>query len=55
MSDNKQLTARVEPFDSFWEAPEDIEKGYTSFCKFYKRNYLKYVPRNKGSTEKRGI
>ena len=49
MSDNKQLTAKIEPFDSFWEAPKDIEKGYTSFCKFYKRNYLKYVPKNKES------
>jgi 2-polyprenyl-3-methyl-5-hydroxy-6-metoxy-1,4-benzoquinol methylase len=38
------LTAKIEPFDSFWEAPEDIEKGYASFYKFYKRNYLKYIP-----------
>ena len=43
----KELTARMEPFDSFWEAPEDIEKGYTTFCTFYRRNYLKYVPKNK--------
>ena len=21
------LTAQIEPFDTFWEAPEDIEKG----------------------------
>ncbi len=41
------LTAKIEPFDSFWEAPENIEKGYSSFGKFYRRNYLKYIPKNK--------
>lgn len=44
-----QLTAKIEPFDTFWEAPENIEKGYTSFKKFYKRNYLKYVPKDKSA------
>jgi SAM-dependent methyltransferase len=43
------LTARIEPFDSFWEAPEDIERGYSSFYKFYKHNYLSHVPLNKKS------
>lgn len=42
-----ELTAQIEPFDTFWEAPEDIEKGYTKFAKFYKRNYFKYIPENK--------
>lgn len=42
-----QLTAKLEPFDSFWEAPENIEKGYRSFHKFYKRNYLKFIPAGK--------
>ncbi|MBW2663803.1 MAG: NAD-dependent epimerase/dehydratase family protein [Deltaproteobacteria bacterium] len=41
------LTAQIEPFDTFWEAPEDIEKGYAKFAKFYKRNYFKYMPENK--------
>jgi SAM-dependent methyltransferase len=41
------LTAKIEPFDSFWEAPENIEKGYTSFYQFYKANYLKHIPPNK--------
>jgi SAM-dependent methyltransferase len=41
------LTAKIEPFDSFWEAPENIEKGYSSFGKFYKSNYLKYMPTDK--------
>jgi len=43
----KQLTARIEPFDSFWEAPDDIEKGYRTFGLFYKDNYGKYFPVDK--------
>lgn len=42
-----ELTAKMEPFDSFWEAPEDIEKGYGKFLKFYKRNYLAHLPKDK--------
>ena len=43
-----ELTARMEPFDSFWEAPSDIEKGYGRFAKFYLRNYFKYIePKSK--------
>jgi len=44
-----QLTAKMEPFDSFWEAPTDIEKGYSRFYQFYKRNYLQYVPSERTS------
>ena len=47
MSFGRELTAKIEPFDSFWEAPENIEKGYNSFYQFYKCNYLKYVPKDK--------
>ena len=47
MSVEKNLAAQIEPFDTFWEAPENIEKGYKSFHKFYKRNYLKYLPKSK--------
>lgn len=50
MSVEKKLTAKIEPFDTFWEAPEDIEKGYASFTKFYKRNYLKYISKNKDAS-----
>jgi SAM-dependent methyltransferase len=42
----RELTAKIEPFDSFWEGPENVEKGYGSFYRFYKYNYLKYVPTN---------
>ena len=38
------LTARIEPFDTFWEAPENIEKGYGKFATFYKHNYLNHFP-----------
>jgi nucleoside-diphosphate-sugar epimerase len=43
------LTAKIEPFDSFWEAPEDIEKGYEKFGTFYRHNYLKHFPADKNS------
>lgn len=42
----RELTAKVEPFDSFWEGPEDVEKGYEKFYQFYKYNYLSHVPKN---------
>jgi SAM-dependent methyltransferase len=45
----RQLTATIEPFDSFWEAPDDIEKGYRSFYLFYKDNYAKFFPTNKSA------
>jgi 2-polyprenyl-3-methyl-5-hydroxy-6-metoxy-1,4-benzoquinol methylase len=45
----RTLTAKIEPFDSFWEAPENIERGYSSYYKFYKRNYLKYIPQDQQS------
>lgn len=41
------LTAKMEPFDSFWEAPEEVEKGYARFATFYRRNYLGYIPKKK--------
>jgi nucleoside-diphosphate-sugar epimerase/2-polyprenyl-3-methyl-5-hydroxy-6-metoxy-1,4-benzoquinol methylase len=46
---NFELTARIEPFDSFWEAPENIEKGYGKFATFYKHNYLKHFPDDKNA------
>ncbi|MEW6570091.1 MAG: NAD-dependent epimerase/dehydratase family protein [Nitrospirota bacterium] len=49
MESKIKLTAKVEQFDTFWEGPEDIEKGYPRFFKFYKRNYLKYIPENRES------
>lgn len=45
----KELAATIEPFDSFWEAPDDIEKGYRSFGLFYLDNYRKYFPMDEGA------
>lgn len=42
-----KLTARMEQFDSFWEGPEDVEKGYDSFGKFYRANYMPYMPKDR--------
>jgi len=44
MTTDRRLSARMEPFDSYWQAPEDIESGYASFYQFYKGNYLKHLP-----------
>jgi len=46
---SSNLTAKMEPFDSFWEGPVDIEKGYRKFAAFYRDNYLEYIPKNKSS------
>ena len=42
-----RLAARIEPFDSFWQTPKDLEKGYKSFYQYYKHNYLPHVPGDK--------
>jgi len=44
LSDGRSLSAIMEPFDSFWEGPADIESGYRSFFEFYRRNYLAHLP-----------
>jgi 2-polyprenyl-3-methyl-5-hydroxy-6-metoxy-1,4-benzoquinol methylase len=41
------LAARTEPFDSFWEGPEDVASGYDRFSLFYQRNYLSQMPDDK--------
>jgi 2-polyprenyl-3-methyl-5-hydroxy-6-metoxy-1,4-benzoquinol methylase len=46
---NTRLVAQMEPFDSFWEAPEDLEKGYVTLYQYYKYNYLKHLPQDKAS------
>jgi 2-polyprenyl-3-methyl-5-hydroxy-6-metoxy-1,4-benzoquinol methylase len=47
MENARPLSARLERFDSFWEGPEDVERGYRSFGQFYRVNYLKHLPPNK--------
>ena len=44
-----QLTARVEPFDSYWQAPKDVEKGYDSFRQYYRSNFLPLLPTDKSA------
>ncbi len=46
---NMSLTAKIEPFDSFWEAPKNIGKGFDSFGKFYRNNYLKHLPTDRNA------
>ena len=45
--DHTILTAKIEQFDSFWEGPDDVEKGYASFGQFYRANYLPYIPKDR--------
>jgi SAM-dependent methyltransferase len=42
-----RLSARLEPFDSYWQAPEDVESGYKSFYAYYKANYLPHMPEDR--------
>jgi SAM-dependent methyltransferase len=40
----RKLSARLEPFDSYWQAPEDVESGYTRFGAYYRANFLPHLP-----------
>lgn len=40
----RKLAARLEPFDSYWQAPQNVESGYRSFSAYYRANYLPYLP-----------
>ena len=44
---SQRLAARLEPFDSYWQAPKDVEKGFTSFTAYYRANYLPHMPADK--------
>lgn len=43
----RELAARLEPFDSYWQAPENVESGYRSFAAYYRANYLHHLPANR--------
>jgi len=45
----RKLSARMEPFDSYWQAPEDVEKGYASFHQYYKSNFVGHLPDDRES------
>jgi SAM-dependent methyltransferase len=40
----EKLAARLEPFDSYWQAPADVDSGYKSFNAYYRANYLPHLP-----------
>jgi SAM-dependent methyltransferase len=44
------LSARLEPFDSYWQAPKDIDKGFRSFAAYYRANYLGRLPQDKNAS-----
>lgn len=44
-----KLSARLEPFDSYWQAPADVDKGYKSFSAYYRANYLPHVPADRNA------
>lgn len=37
-------SARLEAFDSFWQGPEDVEKGYRSWPPYYRANIVPRLP-----------
>ena len=44
-----KLAARLEPFDSYWQAPADVDSGYKSFSAYYKANYLPHLPADRNA------
>ena len=45
----RRLAARLEPFDSYWQAPKDVESGYAKFAAYYRHNYLGRLPADRGA------
>jgi 2-polyprenyl-3-methyl-5-hydroxy-6-metoxy-1,4-benzoquinol methylase len=45
-----KLSAKLEPFDSFWQAPDDIDSGYSKFDAYYKANFLPLMPADRNAT-----
>jgi 2-polyprenyl-3-methyl-5-hydroxy-6-metoxy-1,4-benzoquinol methylase len=45
----RRLAAKLEPFDSYWQAPKDIDSGYSSFAAYYRANYLPHLPADKSA------
>ncbi len=45
----RALAARLEPFDSYWQAPQDVEKGFDSFAAYYRANYLPLMPADRSA------
>ena len=47
---SEDLAARLEPFDSYWQAPENVDAGYQKFKAYYRSNYLPHLPANKAAS-----
>lgn len=45
----RKLAARLEPFDSYWQAPADVENGYSSFLAYYQANYIPHLPADRAA------
>ena len=45
----RRLSARLEPFDSYWQAPADVESGYQSFLAYYRANYTRHLPQDRAA------
>lgn len=45
----RRFAARLEPFDSYWQAPKDVESGYRSFRAYYRANYLSRLPADRAA------
>lgn len=43
------LSARLEPFDSYWQAPDDVETGYDSFGQYYRANVMPHIPQDRAA------
>jgi 2-polyprenyl-3-methyl-5-hydroxy-6-metoxy-1,4-benzoquinol methylase len=46
----RREAARLEPFDSYWQAPKDIDKGFDSFKAYYRANYLRHLPADRNAS-----
>lgn len=44
---HRVMAARLEPFDSYWQAPQDVQSGYQSFAAYYRANYLPHLPQDR--------
>ncbi len=40
----RRMSARIEPFDSYWQAPDDVEAGYAKFAAYYRVNVVPHMP-----------
>jgi SAM-dependent methyltransferase len=49
MDPDAGLAARLESFDSYWQAPENVEAGYRSFFAYYAANYVPRMPQDKNA------